>query len=117
MTAKERQLLFLLVRQLSEAQFVRADRLRSDRLWQEVGALGFDPDLVLSLLYGGHDPAEPGVLDDLEACLQAQAAAAGPRQARRPTGFRWGWGLKRRRPAAAHRSAPPAATPARQGVR
>jgi hypothetical protein len=117
LTAKDLQVLFLLVRQLAEAQFARADRTRTERLWQEVGALGFDPDLVVALLYGGHDPAEPGVLEDLEASLRLRSAKAGPAATRRPGGFRLGWGLNRRRSAGAHRSAPRAATPARPAVR
>jgi hypothetical protein len=117
LTPKDRQVLFLLVRQLAEAQFARADRSRSGRLWQEVAALGYDPEHVVALLYGGHDPTEPGVLEELEASLRLRSAAAGAQASRRPGGFRLGWGLNRRRPAGGHRSAPRAATPARPAVR
>jgi hypothetical protein len=43
---------FQLVRKLARAQFVQADRQRSERLWQEVAALDIDPDRVIRLLYG-----------------------------------------------------------------
>jgi hypothetical protein len=52
---KERQLVFNLVRKLAQAQFVQADRQRSNALWQEVAALNFDPDRVIRLLYGCDD--------------------------------------------------------------
>jgi hypothetical protein len=58
---RERQLVFKLVRQLAEAQFVRADRPRSQALWQEVATLNFDPDRIIRLLYGCDD------YDNLEA--------------------------------------------------
>lgn len=58
---KERQLVFLLVRQLAEAQFVRGDRAAGERLWQEAAALEIDPERITALLYGVPN------LDDTEA--------------------------------------------------
>lgn len=55
------QLVFSLVRQLSQAQFVLADRQHSERLWQEAATLNLDPDRIIRLLYGCHDH------DDVEA--------------------------------------------------
>ena len=53
-TLKDRHLVAQLAQQLAEAQFAHADESRSRRLWDEVAALGLDPDRVLHLLYGGH---------------------------------------------------------------
>jgi hypothetical protein len=64
---KEQQLLFLLVRQLAYAQFERGDRDLSGRLWQEVAALGIDPERVTHLLYGGQDPSDTRALAVLDA--------------------------------------------------
>ena len=61
---KERQLVFLLARQLADAQFVRGDRAASERLWQEVAALEIDPERIIALLYTAPD------LDDSEAMEQ-----------------------------------------------
>jgi len=56
---KEQQLVFLLTRQLVDAQFVRADRERSRRLWQEVAALELDPDRITALMYSVSDHDDP----------------------------------------------------------
>lgn len=55
---KQRQLTFLLTRQLAEAQFVRADQTRSQQLWQEAAALELDPDRLIHLLYNVADHAD-----------------------------------------------------------
>ena len=55
---KQQALVVLLAQQLMDAQFRRADRLGSDRLWQEVAALDIDPDRILHVLYGGLDGSD-----------------------------------------------------------
>lgn len=77
---KNRQLVFILARQLAQAQFVQADRSRTERLWQEVAALEIDPDRMTALLYGGVD------LDDTEAMEEIDRPF---RQG--PPRRRWGW--------------------------
>lgn len=52
---KQQALVVLLVQQLADTQFRRADRRGSERLWQEVAALEIDPDRVTALLYSGED--------------------------------------------------------------
>ena len=47
---KEQQLVWLLVRQLGEAQSSPGGGERAERLWQEVAALEIDPDRVINLL-------------------------------------------------------------------
>jgi len=102
---KERQLVFLLVRQLAEAQFKRADRQRSQQLWREVAALELDPERITTLLYSGVD------LDDRQALEELEAAWSQPLRVK-------GWlrGLSRRfnrrGSGAWPRNAPPAAAPA-----
>lgn len=104
---KQRQLLFLLTRQLAEAQFARGDRILSDRLWQEVAALELDPERIVNLLYG---VADHGDIRELETVDQLYLDSLNsPRRGWWATPFRdltvkaiSGW----------HRSAPPAAFPA-----
>ncbi|MFN9621802.1 MAG: hypothetical protein ACK587_03040 [Cyanobacteriota bacterium] len=104
---KERQLVFLLTRQLAEAQFVRADQERTRRLWREVAALDLDPDRIIHLLYGVTDHADSAEM----------AAADGRwRSAQIPPRRSW-WAPGRGRLTGTGRgvwprSAPPAATPA-----
>ncbi|MCP9839232.1 hypothetical protein KBY93_01110 [Synechococcus sp. J7-Johnson] len=116
---KQQQLVFTLVRQLAEAQFVRADRELTRRLWQEVAALEIDPDRITTLLYGGQPCDDRQGLMALDSSWSQQAAVE-PR-----LGFRWGWGggaprrgvLSSQPRAGGRRSAPPATPPARQGAR
>ncbi len=54
----QQALVLLLSRQLMDAQLVRADRLGSNRLWQEVGALEIEPDRIENLLYCGLDGSD-----------------------------------------------------------
>ncbi len=85
---KEEELVLLLVRQLAEAQFVRADEAASRRLWNEVAQLGFEPERVIQLLYSGHDPADRDGLRRLDRAFMARRQA--DREAdRRP--LRWPW--------------------------
>ncbi|MEB3318435.1 MAG: hypothetical protein VKO39_09905 [Cyanobacteriota bacterium] len=103
---KQRQLLFLLTRQLAEAQFVRADRERTQRLWQEAAALDLDPDRIIHLLYGVADHADRAEMDAVDGRWRPTAP---PR--RRPW---WAPGLGRlmgKGGGAWHQSAPPAALP------
>ncbi|MEY3462423.1 MAG: hypothetical protein RLZZ468_201 [Cyanobacteriota bacterium] len=105
---KERQLVWLLVRQLGEAQASPAGQARAERLWQEVAALEIDPERVIALLYGGHDLEDRAVLASLDP---------GPSHApaHRPAPNRvWGRAGLRAQPArgGGRRSAPPAVAPA-----
>lgn len=59
---KEQAIVLLLVSQLADAQFVRADRVAAGRLWQEVVALDLDSDRLIELLYCGVDPADRDAL-------------------------------------------------------
>ncbi|MEB3259338.1 MAG: hypothetical protein VKP63_01775 [Cyanobacteriota bacterium] len=104
---KERQLVFRLTRQLAEAQFARADGTRSQRLWQEVADLDLDPERIMHLLYSVADHA-----DRAEMMLVDASWRPSPPSPRR--GEWWAPGLGRlmgRARGAAHRTAPPAATP------
>lgn len=56
--------MFQLVRKLARAQFIDADRRRSERLWQEVADLDIDPDRIIRLLYGTDDDSD---FDAMEA--------------------------------------------------
>jgi uncharacterized Zn finger protein (UPF0148 family) len=106
---KERQLLFQLTRQLVQAQFVRADRVESERLWQEAAAEEMDPERITALLYGVADHDDNAAMEAIDRVY---------REERRLQARRWRWpALNRGRHAAAHRSAPPAALPARRGDR
>lgn len=55
---KEQQLVLVLVRQLASAQFELAHAEMTQRLWDEVAALGIDPERVTHLLYSGQDPQD-----------------------------------------------------------
>jgi hypothetical protein len=109
---KQRQLLFLLTRQLAEAQFARGDRALSERLWQEAAALELDPDRIVNLLYGVDDHRDQEALERLdEHYLHTLSGEA--RQERRT----W-WasspfpGFRGKGPSVWHRSAPAAGLPA-----
>jgi hypothetical protein len=108
---KERQLVFLLVRQLAAAQFQRGDRIASERLWQEAAALEIDPERITALLY---EAADPGDSEEMERIDSAHRC---PRRG-------WGWlgrfgGPPVRTPVrgAWHRTSPRATPPARPAVR
>jgi len=112
---KERQLLFQLTRQLVQAQFVRADRVESERLWQEAAAEEMDPERITALLYGVADHEDTEAMEEIDRVYREERRL----QARRwrwPAGLGWP-ALSRGRHAAGHRSAPPAALPARRGDR
>jgi hypothetical protein len=112
---KERQLLFQLTRQLVQAQFVRADRVESERLWQEAAAEEMDPERITALLYGVADHDDTAAMEAIDRVYREERRL----QARRwhwPAGLRWPT-LKRGRHAGGHRSAPPAALPARRAGR
>lgn len=103
---KQRQLLFLLTRQLAEAQFVQADQARTHRLWQEAAALELDPDRIIALLYGVADHLDP---QEMECVDQAYLQSLAPRPRR------W-WSpslgeLRRRGGGVWHRTAPPVGSP------
>lgn len=110
---KERQLVFLLVRQLADAQFVRADRAGSERLWQEAAALEIDPDRIMALLYGAADLGDTESMERIDRTHRRPA----PRPRRSwldAGGLR---GVSDRRSGAWHRTAPPATPPARPAAR
>ena len=105
---KQRQLLFLLTRQLAEAQFVQADLSRTHRLWQEAAALELDPDRIIALLYGVADHADIQEMEAADGCY-LQSMAATRRSWWAPTLSN----LKRRGGGAWHQSAPSTGSPAR----
>lgn len=127
---KERQLVFLLVRQLADAQFRRGDRAASERLWQEVADLGIDPDRIIALLYGADDLNDPEALERIDFAFRMEAGWASSRRRRSgyrpvrsalPAGRSGGWfggvgigGFSGPRSGGGHRSAPPANPPARR---
>lgn len=110
---KEQQLVFLLARQLVEAQIVQGDRARSQRLWQEVAALELDPERITALMYGVSDHEDASEMEAVDqrhsAALQQQHASAWFSWGRRtlPMGWR----------GAGRRSAPPAAPRAHRQAR
>jgi hypothetical protein len=81
---KQQALVLLLVRQLADAQFTRADARGSERLWQEVAALEIDPERVTALLYCGVD------IDDRQALLAEDESWLGRQEQPR----RRGWSLR-----------------------
>ncbi|MFM8545167.1 MAG: hypothetical protein ACKOAP_09315 [Vulcanococcus sp.] len=90
---KEQQLVLLLARQLASAQFELAHAEMAQRLWDEVAALGIDPERVTQLLYGGHDPNDRlGLLALENVWLEAHRPAVG-RWLRRITGAAWRRGV------------------------
>jgi hypothetical protein len=101
--------MFLLVRQLADAQFRRADRSLSERLWQEAAALELDPDRLTHLLYGVADPADLHEMEAVDRSYDQTITSEGG-QGWAP---RWSrlMGLGRR-VGAWHQSAPPTASPA-----
>jgi len=112
---KERQLLFQLTRQLAKAQFVQADRVASERLWQEAAAEEMDPERITALLYGVADHDDSAAMEAIDRVYREERRL----QARRwrwPAGLRWP-ALNRGRHAAGHRNAPPAVARARRGDR
>ena len=82
--SKEQALVLLVVQQLAEAQFVRADPVASERLWQEVAALQLDIERVTHLLYCGQSWM------DRQALRAEDKAWLACRPVRRPQ--RWGVG-------------------------
>ncbi|QEY31533.1 hypothetical protein EVJ50_03965 [Synechococcus sp. RSCCF101] len=77
---KERQLVFQLARQLVEAQFIRADRHRTERLWQEVAAEGMDTDRVIALLYGVSDHDDDAAMEAVDRPYRDQCRRRARRQ-------------------------------------
>ncbi len=107
---KEQQLLFLLVRQLATAQFDQAQPALSQRLWEEVEALGIDPDRITWLLYGGQDLGDRAALAALDQEWRDREVLERQRLRRTPLWAR-GWRRDAVRGAGAwHRTAPPAAS-------
>lgn len=108
---KEQQLVFLLTRQLVDAQCVRADRERSQRLWQEVAALELDPDRITALMYGVCDHDDRLEMEAVDRA-QREIGSHPPfwiswRRRTPPTTRQRGGGLRNARPATlrAHRQA------------
>lgn len=107
-TLKERQLLFLLTRQLAEAQFQRADQTRTQQLWQEAAALDLDPDRLIHLLYGVANHADQQEMDQVDREYQQRMGVHRQRWWTPALGRFTGKGG-----GAWHRSAPRAGSPAR----
>ncbi len=111
---KEQQLVFLLTRQLVDAQFVCADRERCRRLWQEVAALELDPERITALMYGVGDHDDSA---ELEA-VDCRHCAGGSTQHHGPAWLSWGRrALPTRWRGAGRRGARPAAPRAHQQAR
>lgn len=88
-TGKEQAIVLLLVGQLADAQFVRADPVAAGRLWQEVAALDLDSDRLIELLYCGVDPADRDALRAEDNAWLASQVVSRPQ--------RWrmgGWGAR-----------------------
>ncbi|MEB3334236.1 MAG: hypothetical protein VKP70_04555 [Cyanobacteriota bacterium] len=103
---KQRQLAFRLTRQLVEAQFVRADATRTQRLWQEVAALDLDPDRITHLLYAVADHGDTREMEEADGRW---------RQSQRSPRLTW-WAprlgrLMGKGAAVWHQTVPPAMTP------
>ena len=99
---KQQALVLLLAQQLADAQFRRADRDGSARLWQEVANLDIAPERITALLYGGHDLQDRATLLALdEAWVNAQ-----------PKGPQRGWSLQQLHLGAPRRPMRPAFKPA-----
>ncbi len=112
---KEQQLVFLLTRQLVEAQIVRGDRERSEQLWQEVAALELDPERITTLLYGVGDHNDPEEMAAVDRRQLSQESSG-----HRPFWFSWGRrgsGPVARRRGGGLRGAPPAAPRAHRQAR
>lgn len=75
---KEQQLVFLLVRQLAEAQVAAGALERSQRLWQEVAALDLDPERITWLLYGGQNLSDAAELEALDQQFTARCQLPRP---------------------------------------
>jgi len=86
---KEQQLVLLLARQLASAQFELAHGAMTQRLWDEVAALGIDPERVTHLLYGGQDPTDRQRLQDLDNLWLEARGPAGGGWLRQITGAAW----------------------------
>jgi hypothetical protein len=86
---KEQQLVLLLARQLASAQFEHAHGAMTQRLWNEVAALGIDPERVIHLLYGGQDPTDRQRLQDLDNLWLEAHGPAGGGWLRQITGAVW----------------------------
>jgi hypothetical protein len=110
---KEQQLVFLLTRELADAQFVQADRPRSERLWQEVAALEIDPERITALLYEVSDHSDRAAMEEVDQAFLCPPPRHGlwSRWSQRAL-FRGG-----RRREAWPRSARSAAPPARPAAR
>ena len=81
---KERQLVFNLVRQLAQAQFVLADRQHSEALWQEAAAMNLDPDRIIRLLYGCHDYEDVQAMEAIDRVWRQEARQGLKKAWRRP---------------------------------
>lgn len=108
---KQRQLLFLLTRQLAEAQFARGDRALSERLWQEAAALELDPDRIVNLLYGLDDHRDQEAMERVDEHY-LQTLSGEPRRERRTWWASPFPGFRGRVPSVWHRSAQAAGLPA-----
>jgi len=79
---KEQALVILVVQQLVDAQFVRANQTAAERLWQEVAALDLSIDRVINLLYSALDFNKRDALRAEDnawvACHQVRPPRRGP---------------------------------------
>ena len=74
---KQQALVLLLAQQLIEAQFQRADRPGSERLWQEAAALEIDPERIVHLMYSGIEGCDrPALIAEDDAWIHRTTQAS-----------------------------------------
>jgi hypothetical protein len=74
---KQQALVLLLAQQLIDAQFKRADRPGSERLWQEAAALEIDPERIVHLMYSGLEGSDrPALIAEDDAWIHRTTQAS-----------------------------------------
>ena len=74
---KQQALVLLLAQQLIDAQFQRADRPGSERLWQEAAALEIDPERIVHLMYSGLEGCDrPALIAEDDAWIHRTTPAS-----------------------------------------
>jgi hypothetical protein len=74
---KQQALVLLLAQQLIDAQFQRADRPGSERLWQEAAALEIDPERIVHLMYSGLEGSDrPALIAEDDAWIHRTTLAS-----------------------------------------
>ena len=74
---KQLAMVLLLAQQLIDAQFQRADRPGSERLWQEAAALEIDPERIVHLMYSGLEGSDrPALIAEDDAWIHRTTQAS-----------------------------------------